>query len=163
MERQFSPRTIRRLIGLACAGLVGLVALAGAAVAQNPEGAAETRRAMSYEKVAARLSRQGETTALLRLDIQEGWHVMSAAPGFRFAVPLTVEGPGVRRVAFPEAHALQVQGLDAEVGVYKGAAVIEIGLDPGAARDLTVTLQTCATDVCLPPERAVLPLPRRRP
>lgn len=127
-----------------------------AAIAEGLEPPS-ARAELAHGKVLAALSRS-ERGAVLRLEIAEGWHVMADQPGWRYALPMQVTGPAVTAVAFPTAETLSVSGAVSPLQVFTGAPEIDLALDDAAPAEIVITVQTCSTEICLPPDQARLGL-----
>lgn len=135
---------------LACGASTGPgAALAGEA--KTPGAVATTVRGAA----TARLSRT-EGGAAIRLDIAEGWHVLSDRPGADYLVPLEVSGDCLSAVSYPPAESRWVAALGHDINVLKGSPEIGLAVKPGEAVSVAVTLQVCSDEMCLPPQKLML-------
>ncbi len=109
--------------------------------------------------------------AALVVEIPEGYHVNSARPLSKYAVPtvLSVEAPGgirVSPVSYPRAIVRQFSFSKDQLAVYEGRAVMRFNVTvpanySGDAADLHVRLryQSCNSEACFPPKTRDVTLP----
>lgn len=90
--------------------------------------------------------------ATLRLEIAEGWHILSNAPGPSYAPPMTVTGDRLRSADFPPSRPLRIAGVEHAINVFDGVADIQLSFADGAEPAVEVMLQACSDKVCLPPQ-----------
>ncbi len=132
----------------------------------GPVGAAQV---MAHGAVRADL-RHGVApgTAVLTLEIREGWHVNSAAPLEPHLIPTQVALPGgaVGAPVYPEGLVKALGFNAAALSLFEGRVEIVLkGLPVAGSERVAVmlALQACSDTLCLPPEDAHLTLwPRGR-
>jgi len=113
----------------------------------------------------------GRTTITLRLTVEAGYHVNSAAPRrhdlVATAVATTAEGPvTLGPVDCPPGEAIAVPFMDEPLSVYNGTVDLRVSLEvapnaqPGRHNvPLAVRLQACDASRCLPPTALALTVP----
>jgi hypothetical protein len=106
------------------------------------------------------------TTLLVRLRIDEGWHVNANPASFPFLVPTSVEGlagPIEATIRYPDGRSFRPAFAPDPIEVYEGEVEIAVTFD-GRSRmpeRLAVRFQACDATSCLPPGRAVLAIGSR--
>jgi peroxiredoxin len=108
--------------------------------------------------------------ATVQLDITPGCHVyasQSPADYVPLSVELSAEGAEVGLPLWPEAHRLEVEGLNEELWVYDGSIRVDVPFEfiiqrgePLGDRELTLNVrwQACDATTCWPPEQVSLRL-----
>ena len=138
----------------------------------GPEAAGEGERV----RVRARLDsptywRYQRLWASVELDIAPGCHVYASQSPVDYvplSMELSAEGAEVGQPLWPEAHRLDVPGLNEELWVYDGSIRVDVPFEfiiqrgePLGDREvaLNVRWQACDATTCWPPEQASLRLP----
>jgi len=139
-----------------------------AALAGPPEpGAAEPiRMPRSEDYVSAMLLSplDADRTALVvRVTVDEGWHVNANPASFPFLVATSVEVPdgnAAVSIDYPEGRDFRPDFAPAAIRVYEGTIEIPLVLEREVTPldRLALRFQACDTSRCLPPGRAVLEL-----
>ncbi len=120
----------------------------------------EFRLPRSEDHVHASLTRRDGDPAQLvvRLAIDEGWHVNANPASLPFLIPTAVEVRGAEAVIrYPEGRALRSEFAPEEILVYEGTVEIPMILESGASpAQVALRYQACDERICLPPARAEL-------
>ena len=104
----------------------------------------------------------GDSAYILRLIIDEHWHINAHEPGMDYLIGTTLllaEGKeGTLTVpAYPKGKTFTVAGLEESISVYSGTTDIPFILQgTGEKATLEIKLQTCDDSRCLPPEKVTL-------
>jgi len=138
--------------------------LAKAAGPTQTAGAEAFRLPASQDHVRARLVRAAGPDAsdlLVRLRIDEGWHVNANPASLPFLVATAVEGAdggGPVSARYPEGRRFRPDFAREPIAVYEGTVEIPVSVPGGASPRVAVRFQACDDSQCLPPHRAVLGL-----
>jgi uncharacterized protein YyaL (SSP411 family) len=100
---------------------------------------------------------------VVRIAIDEGWHVNANPASFPFLVATSVEpleGNAVVAARYPEGRDFRPGFAPRAIRVYEGTVEIPVRLQGGvsAPKRLALRFQACDATRCLPPHRAVLSL-----
>ncbi len=100
---------------------------------------------------------------VVRMTIDEGWHVNANPASLPFLIATAVEildGNGSAKVRYPAGQSFRPEFASAAIQVYEGTVEIPVALEDGAASSdrLALRFQACDASRCLPPHRAVLAL-----
>jgi len=119
----------------------------------------------SEDHVHARLEWRNadRSTLMVRMVVDEGWHVNANPASLPFLVATTVEvldGPGTATIRYPEGKSFRPEFASKALRVYEGAVEIPVTVQGGGntPERLALRFQACDGSVCLPPHRAVLAL-----
>jgi len=108
---------------------------------------------------------------LLIVDIQDGWHINSAAPLDENFIPTSVEVKDTTTIRHVEVHYPQGREVlldfsDAPLDVYEGSIRILLSyctatdLEPGTySIPVTIHYQACNDNICLAPDSLVVEVP----
>jgi uncharacterized protein len=124
-------------------------------------------------RLQGRITRQSDDLRRLSIsiDIPPGWHINSGDPGqealigTRLQLAPEVDGWRLERAEYPPGEAKHLAFQDAPLSLYTGrvelkALVTSTKGSPGAVTlPVSVRLQACNDEICLPPETATLRLP----
>jgi hypothetical protein len=128
--------------------------------ASKAAAVSEFRLPRSEDHVHASLTgRDGDPSQLVvRLTIDEGWHVNANPASLPFLIPTAVEVRGTQAVIrYPEGRLLRSEFAPEEILVYEGSVEIPIILESGASPTrVALRYQACDERICLPPARAEL-------
>ena len=105
------------------------------------------------------LSRRAESmSALVRLRVDEGWHLNAHTPGdpYLVATRLELEGGGSIAATYPEGRAEALPYAASETRVYDGELWLRAELDLVDEVALTLRFQPCDATRCLPPDSLIL-------
>jgi hypothetical protein len=120
----------------------------------------EFRLPRSEDHVTASLTRREADPAQLvvRLGIDEGWHVNANPASLPFLIPTAVEVRGAEAVIrYPEGRPLRSEFAPEEILVYEGRVEIPVTLESDASpAHVALRYQACDERICLPPARAEL-------
>ena len=106
----------------------------------------------------------------LSLAISPGWHVNSYNAGHENLIPLDINLAGNRgqwgltRIRYPEPRFKKLSFADGKLALYEDSIDIFLTLSPAPDQqgfsdkrvDITIRLQACDDEICLPPEDVVL-------
>ncbi len=170
-----APSSLGVLVAARVADAARSPSLAAAAPAASPgsdETGAEAKRERfrmpsSADHVRASLIVDSAPSRrlLVRLAVDDGWHVNAHPASLPFLIPTTVEpagADGTRKlsVEYPAGHALRPAFAPEAIQVYEGAVELPVSLagpDPAPER-IAVRFQACDHQICLPPSRIELAL-----
>ena len=107
---------------------------------------------------------KGESgTAIVRLQIQNGYHVNANPPSFPYLIPTQLELGGAKnilagKITYPDPLTRTFSFADAPLKVYEGEAVIKAEVNTRAAAEsgkhnlsAKLRVQACDDNVCYPP------------
>ena len=103
------------------------------------------------------------TALVVRVKMDEGWHVNANPASFPFLVATTVEVPegnSAVSVQYPEGRDFRPGFAPTAIRVYEGTIEIPVTLERALVptERLALRFQACDATRCLPPGRAVLEL-----
>lgn len=110
--------------------------------------------------IKAEMSRKGQGfTAVLKVEIEDGYHTNSDRPFQEWLIPTTVKGEGltVLKIDFPHAEEMELEFSDEPLSLFEGRFEVRVtGTLLGDNPVLTYGFQACSEDTCLPPNRVKL-------
>jgi hypothetical protein len=163
------PTTVAVLASTPEPGEAGLLqAGPGSEAARAPtDGAEAFRFPTSEDHVRARLlwpKDRERSELVVRMSIDEGWHVNANPASLPFLVATSVEvldGNGAAvAIRYPEGRSFRPAFASTSLQVYEGTVEIPVTLRDGAIppERLALRFQACDSSRCLPPDREVLAL-----
>ena len=111
------------------------------------------------------------TTAVVIIDIDEGWHINSNMPTFDYLIGTQIEltpitGISVAGITYPDGNNIKFAFAEQPLNVYEGKTIVYLTLN--VAENVTlgknelsgkVQVQACNDQVCLPPSEIEFKLP----
>ncbi len=119
-------------------------------------------RSRDFVRASATHAGADTSPVLVRLVIDEGWHVNANPASLPFLIPTKVEGAGGEAL-YPEGHWFRPAFSEDAIRVYQNDVEIPVAL-PKATRPptrLSVHVQACDETRCLPPDRIEVTLEER--
>lgn len=162
--------TIFCVLASACSGPVGDANKNGSsAVAEStPVTSTGVVKATPEELT---LTRGEPGTAIVRLQIQNGYHVNANPPSFRYLIPTQLELGGAKNIVagaitYPAPLTKKFSFADEPLKVYEGEAIIKAVLNAQPAAEAgkhnlsaKLRVQACDDNVCYPPGTIDLMVP----
>jgi thioredoxin:protein disulfide reductase len=162
--------TIFFALASACSSRVGDTNKTGSPAAAEPTPVTSTGVVKATPEELT-LTRGEPGTAIVRLQIQNGYHVNANPPSFPYLIPTQLELAGAKNVvvgaiAYPAPLTKKFSFADDPLKVYEGEAIIKavINAQPAAEagkHNLSAKLrvQACDDNVCYPPGMIDLTVP----
>ncbi len=148
--------------------------LVGLARLRHGDAGADQYAARGAVRLRGSVARQGDGgTLIVALDMAPGWHINAQKPlqeeliGTRLELPGEAPAWRIGTILYPRPETLRLGFQREPLAVYQGQVRIEAALTPvpegadraGAWLPVTLRLQACSNDRCLPPETRALQIP----
>ena len=145
------------------ASLAAYAALYGQSGEAKPQAVLDS--AAHVKAVAQGASQADHDEILVTLSIDPGYHVNANPASIDYLIPTVVMIPDVpdAKITYPAGQAFKPKFSPEGISVYEGSVAIMAelpkgGLASAAARPLSVGVQACTAQICLPPATLAVPL-----